>query len=108
MKELNLPPFYIGQRVIALTSDPKGGMRIKGKEYPILDIRECKCGRYTVDIGERGVYAVVICSSCRHETPRPTVTEWHNAASFAPIQENFQHITLEKVLEEETKLISVN
>lgn len=102
----NLPPFYIGQRVVCLEGFSKykkgkiytvgalfktdccnvwkvGCIKIKGSSD---DMFECACGAKPVFI------------------PIPYYVL--SAKFFAPINENFQPISLEKVLE--TELISVN
>jgi hypothetical protein len=106
MSQLNLPPFYIGQRVVAVTSTL---FISKGLEYRVIDMyyRSC-CKKWSiyigyVDIGEH--YCPV-----HNTTHKPRVLKgvYHNAKYFAPIEENFQSISLEKVLEKETPLIGVN
>jgi hypothetical protein len=104
--ENNLPPFYVGQRVVALRSI---GCVKKGKEYVVLGLFKCtKCHVWYVQhTHAKGVVLNDKFPCCGN----PIVTKDYRAASakhFAPIEENFQSITLEKVLEQETKLISVN
>lgn len=83
MKETN-PPFYIGQEVVALTSFPDGS-RIKNKIYTVLDIEQCKCGKWSIDIGDRGITAMIQCNYCDYLTTEFTEIEWHESEEFAPV-----------------------
>jgi hypothetical protein len=112
MSEINLPPFYVGQKVVAV----KDTISLKkGKEYVILDIKAayCKCG-WHVDIGLPLRYPnskTFKCGKCNAEGVLPPDAfgkEWINYHLFAPVQENFQSISFEKVIEKETPLICVN
>ena len=99
MEGLNLPPFYIGQRVEYI--DVVDGIIMGGKPLKKGDkvtvvgvsfekgwtIRNEKLWFIEIDIAIGYLYS---------------------AKDFVPIEENFQSISLEKILEEETKLISVN
>ena len=107
--ENNLPPFYVGQKVVALRTSPvvNGAQIIKGNTYTVKDIFFCKCGDW-----------IVVVKEVKMDCPKPWTMcckeNYHssNVAGpsyvFAPIEENFQPITLEKVLEQETQFISVN
>lgn len=94
MENLNLPPFYVGQKIVSLISWNQVRV-LYGYKYPqkeqvvvVTDIFKNNGGEWMVTI------------------PGCEVPLW--SKRFAPIHENFQSISLEKVLEEETKLISVN
>ena len=100
---MNLPPFYIGQKVVCLKG---AGKIVKDQIYTVADCFQCQvCKEWHVQFSElptgRPDYhcCEVIKSSQHLGGP---------AKYFAPIQENFQSISLEKILEEETELISVN
>jgi hypothetical protein len=97
-----LPPFCVGQRVIRTVAS-KGGLLKKGSVYIVTGISFC-CAEWGWRVSiEGGDNSFLSCSSCNKKS-----NENYAAKYFAPIHENFQSITLEKVLEEETKLISVN
>ena len=87
--DINLPPFYVGQRVVQLVDGSRGQSK-KGDVHTVLGIK--LLSQWCIDIGQKEGDRTIWC--------------WHYC--FAPIQENFQSISLEKILEEETKLISVN
>jgi hypothetical protein len=106
----SLPPFYIGQRVVALkTSFKRNGFQIiEGKTYTVKEQYQCaKCGKWVVGLAELSPINPDNWKSCCMDDCKLSCAGG-NAKYFAPVVENFQSITLEKVLEEETKLISVN
>lgn len=113
MQELNFHPFYIGQRVVALKSkgNPYGISIKEGVVYVVKNTMQCKCGKWKIDIGlpssdpSRGVNT---CAYCHHRYATHDGVSWVGAALLAPIEENFQSISLEKILEKETPLVSVN
>lgn len=95
MAKTEFPPFYVGQKVIS-KSNFTGIRKTWGFSYPkkgeivtVLSIHKHPVHDFwliTIPVCE--------CELCHK--------------NFAPIEENFQSISLEKILEEETKLISVN
>jgi hypothetical protein len=100
----SLPPFYVGQKVVCIESVPHNqfGFNRKGiDKNTILTVRRCynNCVFFNEITNEcdMGVFAV-------RDGGEPA----YNVSKFSPVQDDFQSITLEKVLEEETKLISVN
>lgn len=108
MKHTSIPPFYVGQEVVCI--NPIGRL-VKDKKYTVLGLFQCKvCKKWQIgfcdmDGDESGM-----------KCPCGWITSTENAGPyrfayahrFAPITSTFQSITLEKVLEEETKLIGVN
>jgi hypothetical protein len=107
---MNLPPFHIGQKVVALkTSFKRHGFQIvKWEVYTVKDQYQCeKCGKWVVGLAELSPINPNQWRSCCMDDCKLTCAGG-NAKYFAPIVENFQSITLEKVFEQETKLISVN
>lgn len=90
MENINLPPFWIGQKVITTREFGRG----EGKECVV-----------------KAIEPPIYCSRCEKQTWGVLVDIWEYAlcqTCFAPIQENFQSISLEKILEKETELISSN
>jgi hypothetical protein len=107
--ENNLPPFYVGQRVVALKTSPIVlGVQIKrGDVYTVKEIFFCKCKQWILVVNEVAIsYQGQRIMCCIENVAYSNAGG--SAKYFAPILENFQSITLEKVLEQETKLISVN
>lgn len=102
----NTPPFYVGQRVVAITSHSQGVIK-KGEEFIIRANKKFDCcGIWCVDIGQQPTTVLLDCNC--GQTHHQDKVRWFGASLFVPIHENFQSITLEKILEEETKWISVN
>lgn len=111
MKEINLPPFYVGQKVVALVDFTHPDVQLKkGNEYIVLELKQCSvCKRW--DIGFTPVIKGYENGYWRCCGKKDKVSGKYFMASsekFAPITENFQSISLTEVLKEETKLIGVN
>lgn len=112
MEHINLPPFYIGQRVVAIET---GELWKKGDEFIVKGIKPgcCKTTSWKVDVGillpPCGRPYKISCEYCHvgYISYAGNIF-WAEHNAFAPIQESFQSISLEKVLEQETKLIGVN
>lgn len=101
MNNINLPPFYVGQRVIRIKEDTSG-IKI-GHKGTVVEIYYCCQGngwRVLLDNISDTPGKCVCC--CRKND------YGYLASNFAPIEENFQSISLKKVLETESPLISVN
>lgn len=80
----NNPPFYIGQEVVALDSHSDGS-RVKDKIYTVLALEKCRCGVWSIDIGDRGINAYPECIYCKHVLDFSTEIEWHESKHFAPV-----------------------
>ncbi len=111
----NFAPFYVGQRVVCINNavlsnahlDPSSVL-VKGKVYTITSVTKGCCG-WSVTIGIPGTTPALTCHICGKTYLRGVLGEWSFIPErFAPIQEDFQSITLEKILEQETQFISVN
>lgn len=106
MSTENLPPFYVGQKVVCLKTSPTGVPK-KGCTYTVQACFQCpECKEWHIKIFEvASPYTKYSCC-----IPIKTTGKYIGgpAKYFAPIHENFESISLSKVLEEETKLISVN
>ena len=109
----DFPPFYVGQRVVAVKTHSQKAFK-EGDVFVVKEIRAsmCSCHGWEISVGinipqdfdpdytERVDCGVVFIDK--------TGRWFFNTSIFAPIQENFQSISLEKILEEETKLVSAN
>lgn len=105
---MNLPPFYVGQRVVALNT---GITLVKNKVYTITGIypSDCGCQGWDVTVGLLTNQTTHRCDVCgRQGLINRTNQRLYLHSLFAPIEETFQAITLEKVLENETPLVSAN
>lgn len=109
-KELNIPPFYPGQKIVRIgkTVHFEHGIVFKDKVYTCAGCLMCNCGRWKVMLLEFPAPENSECDCvCGFNNGYQKYYSGH-AVYFAPVVENFQSISLEKILEEETKLISVN
>lgn len=98
MEKLNLPPFYVGQKVVCIQSHPMGFFK-KGQEFTIIDARKMKCcADWVVDIGIHTHYLEMDCSCCGATVDN---ISYYRSSRFAPIQESkFKAVTFEKICEE--------
>lgn len=108
-----MPPFYVGQKIVAIENQKDGDFK-KGALFIVRGLEMChKCKRWYIDIGRvihttnDGFEDICHCGDSKIIYSK-SMPEWYSSKLFAPIQESFQSITLEKVLEIETPLISVN
>lgn len=110
MKHTSIPPFYVGQEVVALESWGTKPYSIqKDLTYKVSDVQKACCG-WVISVGvpaKPNAPNYQTCRQCGSKTHIGQELFWA-AYLFAPITSTFQSITLEKVLEEETKLIGVN
>jgi hypothetical protein len=107
MTKDNIPPFYVGQKVVALATSLKSMNKqvIKGKIYTVGEMVFC-CGQWLVGCKELLIKTKEPFFLCHISTKNKYCGG--PASKFAPLHENFQSISLSKILEEETKLIGVN
>lgn len=105
--EINLPPFYVGQKVVAL-EDSLDGLFKKGDEFRVTSIKKCTgCNAWEITIGIATGYDFKRCVICncleiiKSEAP-------FLAKRFAPVEMSFQEISYSKVMEEEKKFVGVN
>lgn len=109
MKEINLPPFYVGQKVVAIKDHSQCRFK-KGDPFIITAIYQAPCcGIWLVEIGILAVHNYWRCVPCntggqKYRSPQAVF----NSASFAPIFENFQEISYSEVVKEEKRLVSAN
>jgi hypothetical protein len=80
----NQPPFAINQKVVCVKSGSNGVHRVtKGNTYTVLDILQCSCGKWKVDVGLRcgsGIRSKCGCGSV-HKIDRIVHAD---AVCFAP------------------------
>ena len=103
----NLPPFYVGQKVVAIFTHTQG-LFIKGQIFTVKNIflSKCKCKAWSITIGLYSNNPLKECAYCH--------TVWSNdfsfiAERFAPLQELvFPSLTMSRVIEKERELISMN
>lgn len=102
----NLPPFYVGQKVVALKTMK---FILKDNTYTVANCFQCKkCKEWHVLLSE------FIEKSNAHYTCYcgDTFDNLQNAGAgakrFAPIEEKFQSISFKEVIKIESPLIGIN
>lgn len=106
MENLNLPPFYVGQKVVAI-QDHSAGLFKKGQEGIVTAIEKgCKCLPYVIGFSAAKIPAegFTQCRNCGHKF----VTVLFGAIAFAPLEQTFRSITFEEVISIESPLIGIN
>lgn len=103
-----LPPFYVGQRIVSLRISTVRKWLKKDKIYIIESLDFC-C-EWLVDVGFKIELPFVgnRCTICKKLLSGREGIDWVYARHFAPIREDFQEISFEKVIEKEKSLICVN
>lgn len=107
MKDINFPPFYPGQRVVCIDDSRTDGYIFpfkKGDELSIISCHQCTCKTWMVDIGIQWPTG----STCHCGVITHGPIWFVYAKRFVPIEEKFESISLTKVYEIESPLISVN
>lgn len=108
MEQINLPPFYVGQRVVCIEHTPQwvsdfAGM-INIKKGDIVTVRG-----YSKAVGHRGIFFNEIRNKINKDFPKEDGNEGcYNSKHFTPVSEKFESISLSEIAKEESKLISVN
>lgn len=98
MEKLNLPPFYIGQKVVCIS--PNKDYPIKeGQVVIIKEVRQNKCcGVWVVNVGISSFNDKMIRCSCNLRYANDNTL---SAKRFVPAQEQkFKAVTFEKLCEE--------
>lgn len=103
----NLPPFYVGQKVVYITGNnmPKNSIHI------ILGIIRMPCGCWVLDIGKkRSSFKRLTCML--HDYSKKVMdsdVNYFNSTSFRPLLESpFPSLTFKEVIKKERELISMN
>lgn len=110
----NLPPFYVGQKVVCVrscdstkwgTGDKVNGV-VKGETYTIKAIAPNCCGvGFMVDVGLIPKYDV-LCSKCCKNLGK---TLWANPKLFAPIEkQNFPLMTFKEIVKKEEEQVLID
>jgi len=89
MNKLNLPPFYVGQKVVYV----EGKSMPKDSIHTVLDIWQEPCGCWIVDVKSSRLHGKVInaentfCLVCQKHFKTINTKSGIYATSFRPIQE---------------------
>lgn len=106
MEHIEIPPFYVGQEVIAIRDHSILDFK-KGQEFRVLSIKKsfCKCNDWEIDIGIRKDYNLIICTCCGKIDKNDN---FYKADSFSPNLEFKDFISMKEVTEKASELISGN
>lgn len=105
----NLPPFYPNQKIVAKHNNDT--YYKKGDEFLAKRMINafCKCETWLVDIGATTTGTIYsFCPKCDIKKELGGSTCWFAATDFTPIEQTFQSISFEKVVEIESPLIGIN
>lgn len=112
MENLNLPPFYVGQKVVKMKD---GSVIKKGDIVTVTHQFRCGCGEWYIQWGQPiQQYGIITCTctKCKSNMREivPIKADWvAQARNFAPLQEQtYPLISLKKVVEENRELVSAN
>lgn len=100
----NLPPFYVGQKVVAVLNHSQGAFT-SGQEFVIESV-EKYCCKWLVTVGIKSPAILFNCTCGKTYSKNTGLHEFCSTAFKAIDEQNFQAITFEKVLE--TELVCVN
>lgn len=103
MEKLNLPPFYVGQRIVAIVEKK---FLVKGKIYVVIGLHKYKCGCWVVEVERIDGYETY-CGICSTENDLKKGV-WHDVEFFVPLEQTFRSITFEEVIKIESPLIGIN
>lgn len=108
----NLPPFYVGQKVVAIENQSQGAFK-SGDEFVVKSITRPMCGcvnHWIVDVGVKSWCNLIRMTSCCSKTLQmPDSTWFFNANRFAPLQQQkYPLIKLTKVIEKGKVLLCEN
>lgn len=107
MENLNIGPFWVGQKVVAISSRAESG-RIKDKIYTVLAVKRPSCGCWIIDVGLKMPKGKEFVYCPMHFTIINGSIMWQGANHFAPLQQSkFPLMTFSeiKVKEQEQVLI---
>jgi hypothetical protein len=110
MKNLNLPPFYIGQKVVYITGKNLPNNSI----HTVTSIQQKDCGCWSILVNNQPpinkIYenAIYCCGDCRTVLEAPKTVGWFRASSFRALQEKpLLLLTFEKIKETEKEEILI-
>lgn len=106
MKASNLPPFYVGQKVVCIEGYPNPRFFKKGDQFTILDIIKTPCcNMWIVNIGVSMPYKNTICD-CGQTFK---ANQMFRASRFAPIEkQNIPLMTFSQIKEKEKEQILID
>lgn len=104
MNKLNLPPFYVGQKIVCVIGHKDGQFK-KGDVFKVQSIkRESCCGNWVVNIGLRTDYCLIVCQ-CGHINNND---DYYSCNRFKPLEEmNAPLLTFQQIKEVEKEEVLI-
>ena len=101
MENPNIHPFYVGQKVVCIKSNPTGTLK-ENKVYEIKAMRNCPmCNASEVNVGFISDRKLINCGCGFTEINQG----FYWASRFRPLQEaKFKAVSFEKIIEEVEQL----
>ncbi len=99
----NLPPFYVGQKVVSLVNGIKFPELKKGNTYTVLSIHKFSCGCHGINVGIKITHGSLFIKCCGESTIIPhNGIKYHRSEIFTPLQHaKFPLLKLTRVIEEQ-------
>lgn len=112
MSEINIPPFYVGQEIIAIVNCPRGAFK-KGDEFTITSIvkSQCKCPGWDITVGllEPSSPPGWQCSDCMQIGRNKFRNEQtFSSSDFRPKIVIAEFISMKQLAEQQLETIGVN
>lgn len=110
MDTFEIPPFYIGQEIVAIKDHSQGAFK-KGDEFIVTDCyrNNCKCKMWGVTIGINHTTSSHNCTACNTYNLTNLSKEWFfNVTCFAPKIQLSEFVSLKQFSEQQLELISAN
>jgi len=93
------PPFYVGQRVVAIKNVPHYGV-YKYERFTVTGVKPgCCC--WIVQVGVSGPGESYLCLECSATGTQPTDDVYFSHDCFAPILPEMKQITYSRIIEKE-------
>lgn len=97
--------WYIGQRVIAITNHPDGGL-VKNKEYIIKGLKSTSCCGILIDVGISNDEWIIACHHNK-KVSGPGEPWFFYEKRFAPIEDIKSDYTIESLIKEVDSQVAV-
>ncbi len=104
MRDKEIPPFYVGQEIIALVTNAAGCYK-KGDEFTVTSIK-IYCHSFGVTIGVRG--AGSICDQCNSKNVSGNGEVPFSCVDFAPKYKATEFISMKQLAEQQLETIGAN
>ena len=107
MEQIEIPPFYVGQEVMANCDHHQRAFK-KGDEFLIESMYKCVCGTWMVTVGIQNKYIIISrCIKC--DLRFNTGADWPFLASrFSPKIQLSEFISMKQLADQQLEIIGAN